>query len=97
MVTEGIRLVFLKVFPVRLYLMFTKQIILEPNQLPLTSEELGLVTPPISDALNATLRETLDALYSESTIAKIWGVAERALDKVSSRNSLCIEALIFAF
>jgi hypothetical protein len=67
-------------------LMFTKQITLEPNQLPLTSEKVGLVNPPISDALQLSfkIKETLASLYSESTIAKIWGVAERALDKVSS-------------
>ncbi|KFY59649.1 hypothetical protein V496_05603 [Pseudogymnoascus sp. VKM F-4515 (FW-2607)] len=44
---------------------------------------IGLVTPPISDYLgiNPTADGCLSALYSDSTVAKIWGVAQRALNK----------------
>ncbi|CZR65745.1 related to glucuronyl hydrolase [Phialocephala subalpina] len=58
-------------------------IVLEPKAPPLKSEYLGQVTPPISDTLelNPAVKDILASLYSESTVAKIWGVAERGLDK----------------
>lgn len=45
---------------------------------------IGLVTPPISDSLSMSpaANGCLSALYSASTVAKIWGVAQRALNKV---------------
>jgi hypothetical protein len=49
-------------------------------------EDIGLATPPSRDAVDAisTSKDMLNALYSESVVAKIWGVAKKALDKVSS-------------
>jgi hypothetical protein len=50
----------------------------------MTREELGLSTPPVSHTseFDPAIKATLASLYSESTMAKIWGIAERALDKV---------------
>ncbi|KAH6715699.1 glycoside hydrolase family 88 protein [Leptodontidium sp. MPI-SDFR-AT-0119] len=61
----------------------TSQIRIEPKQSPSGSVELGRSSGPRSDTseLASRNKETLACLYSESTIAKIWGVAERALDK----------------
>ena len=51
--------------------------------------ELGLATPPMPDSLDLspTTIDTLSVLYSESAVAKIWGVAQRALDKVRGLNN----------
>ena len=43
----------------------------------------GLATPPMPDPVEeVTDTKILSALYSESTSAKIWGIAQKALDKV---------------
>ena len=48
------------------------------------SKDNGLVTPPIVSQLESipTPESTLNVLYSELVVAKIWGVAKRALGKV---------------
>lgn len=42
--------------------------------------------------LSPTSKDTLSALYSESTTAKIWGVAQRALTKARFQD---IEEIVF--
>ena len=46
---------------------------------------VGLASPPILDSLEQTPNtEILTALYSESTAAKIWGIAQKTLSNVNS-------------
>jgi hypothetical protein len=58
-------------------------------------ENIGLVTPPMSASLELDLvkKETLSGLYSESAIAKIWGVAQRALNKVELARLYVVNVL----
>jgi hypothetical protein len=48
---------------------------------------------PDSLELDPVGKETLSGLYSESTIAKIWGVAQRALNKVKLGNYCVVNLL----
>ena len=63
-----------------------------------TVNNIGLATAQMSESLgiSATSKETLSALYTESTIAKIWGVAQRALTKVWSLDIAMVRE-IFPF
>ena len=58
-------------------------------------KDIGLVTPPMPDSLelDPVGKETLSGLYSESAIAKIWGVAQRALNKVKLGNCYAVTLL----
>jgi len=50
------------------------------------AQGIGLASPPINEAIGLTLtpEDAIDALYSESAVAKIWGVAKKALDWVGN-------------
>lgn len=64
------------------------QQISESSKLTKTINHVGLTTPPMSESLDFSpaAKDNLSFLYSESVTAKIWGVAQRALNKVKTSS-----------
>jgi len=64
----------------------TLQVISKKTRPSVHPPKIGLISPPINEPISliSTPNSAIDALYSESAVAKIWGVAKRALDRVET-------------